>query len=199
MFVALTLLFLNTGPLNAAMANVLPAQLRGWGFAINTMAIHLLGDAASPTLIGVASDRWASQLPVLVTVTLPVAGGPGAAGGARRAGARPGPERRPMSDLTRASSRSPRRSRARPRVLVRSYHGKTLVIESKAGNEPVTEADQAANALIVERLARRLPRRRHPLRGDPRRRARASAARGSGWSIRSTAPATSSWATPASW
>src|SRR5579871_750294 len=44
MFVALTLLFLNTGPLNAAMANVLPAQLRGWGFAMYTMAIHLLGD-----------------------------------------------------------------------------------------------------------------------------------------------------------
>ena len=58
MFVALTLMFLNTGPLNAAMANVLPAQLRGWGFAINTMAIHLLGDASSPTLIGVASDGW---------------------------------------------------------------------------------------------------------------------------------------------
>ena len=71
MFVALTLLFLNTGPLNAAMANVLPAQLRGWGFAMNTMAIHLLGDAASPTVIGVASDRIGLKLPVLLTVTLP--------------------------------------------------------------------------------------------------------------------------------
>jgi len=71
MFVALTLLFLNTGPLNAAMANVLPAQLRGWGFAMNTMAIHLLGDAASPTVIGFASDRIGLYLPVLVTVTLP--------------------------------------------------------------------------------------------------------------------------------
>ena len=45
MFVTLLLLFINTGPLNAAMANVLPAELRGRGFAINTMAIHLLGDA----------------------------------------------------------------------------------------------------------------------------------------------------------
>ena len=61
MFVALTLLFLNTGPLNAAMANVLPAQLRGRGFAMNTMAIHLLGDAASPTVIGFASDRMRPQ------------------------------------------------------------------------------------------------------------------------------------------
>ena len=75
MFVALTFLFLNTGPLNAAMANVLPAQLRGWGFAMNTMAIHLLGDAASPTVIGFASDRIGLKLPVLVTVTLPFLAG----------------------------------------------------------------------------------------------------------------------------
>jgi MFS family permease len=75
MFVALTFLFLNTGPLNAAMANVLPAQLRGWGFAMNTMAIHLLGDASSPTVIGFASDRMGLKLPVLVTVTLPVLAG----------------------------------------------------------------------------------------------------------------------------
>jgi predicted MFS family arabinose efflux permease len=76
MFIALTLMFLNTGPLNAAMANVLPAQLRGWGFAINTMAIHLLGDAASPYLIGAASDRVGGlALPVLITVTLPALAG----------------------------------------------------------------------------------------------------------------------------
>ena len=75
MFVALTFLFLNTGPLNAAMANVLPAQLRGWGFAMNTMAIHLLGDASSPTVIGFASDRMGLKLPVLVTVTLPILAG----------------------------------------------------------------------------------------------------------------------------
>ena len=57
MFVTLLLLFLNTGPLNAAMANVLPPELRGRGFALYTVAIHLLGDAPSPALIGVASDR----------------------------------------------------------------------------------------------------------------------------------------------
>jgi sugar phosphate permease len=75
MFVALTLLFLNTGPLNAAMANVLPAHLRGWGFAINTMAIHLLGDAASPSVIGFASDRMGLATPVLVTTALPLLAG----------------------------------------------------------------------------------------------------------------------------
>jgi MFS family permease len=75
MFVTLTLLFLNTGPLNAAMANVLPADLRGRGFALNTMAIHLLGDALSPWLIGVASDRIGLRWPVLATATLMVAAG----------------------------------------------------------------------------------------------------------------------------
>jgi MFS family permease len=75
MFVTLTLLFLNTGPLNAAMANVLPADLRGRGFAFNTMAIHLLGDALSPWLIGVASDRMGLQMPVLATGCLMVLAG----------------------------------------------------------------------------------------------------------------------------
>jgi 3'(2'), 5'-bisphosphate nucleotidase len=42
--------------------------------------------------------------------------------------------------------------------LVRGYHrSEELVIESKAGNEPVTEADRAASALIVGRLADAFP------------------------------------------
>jgi sugar phosphate permease len=65
MFGSLFLLFLNVGPLNAAMANVLPADLRTRGFALTTMAIHLLGDAASPWLIGVVSDRIGLTAPVL--------------------------------------------------------------------------------------------------------------------------------------
>jgi len=67
MFVTLFLLFMNIGPLNAAMANVLPADLRARGFAVTTMMMHLLGDAASPWLIGVASDRVGLTVPVLVT------------------------------------------------------------------------------------------------------------------------------------
>ena len=74
-FVTLFLLFMNIGPLNAAMANVLPADLRARGFAVTTMVMHLLGDAASPWLIGVASDRVGLTVPVLVTgCTLGVAG-----------------------------------------------------------------------------------------------------------------------------
>lgn len=67
MFVTLFLLFMNVGPLNAAMANVLPPDLRARGFAVTTMVMHLLGDAASPWLIGVASDRIGLTAPVLVT------------------------------------------------------------------------------------------------------------------------------------
>ena len=55
--VTLFLIFLSLGPLNAAIANVLPANLRSQGFAINVLAIHFLGDAISPYFIGLASDH----------------------------------------------------------------------------------------------------------------------------------------------
>jgi predicted MFS family arabinose efflux permease len=75
MFVTLLLLFMNIGPLNAAMANVLPADLRARGFAVTTGVMHLLGDAASPYLIGRASDAVGLTAPVLVTgLLLAVAG-----------------------------------------------------------------------------------------------------------------------------
>jgi MFS family permease len=67
MFMTLLLLFLNTGPLNAAMANVLPPDLRARGFALYTVAIHLLGDAISPPIIGLAADHLGLMLPVLVS------------------------------------------------------------------------------------------------------------------------------------
>jgi MFS family permease len=74
-FATLLLLFVNIGPLNAAMANVLPADLRARGFAVTTGVMHLLGDAASPWLIGVASDAVGLRLPVLVTGSLLVLAG----------------------------------------------------------------------------------------------------------------------------
>ncbi len=70
MFGTLFLLFLNTGPLNAAIANVLPPSLRARGFAITTMVMHLLGDAASPWLIGIASDRVGLTAPTVATGVL---------------------------------------------------------------------------------------------------------------------------------
>lgn len=74
-FVTLLLLFLNIGPLNAAMANVLPSDLRARGFALSTMAMHLLGDAASPWLIGIVSDQVGLTAPILAAgVLLALAG-----------------------------------------------------------------------------------------------------------------------------
>ena len=65
MFVTLALLFMNTGPLNAAIANVLPPALRARGFGLNTLVIHMLGDAISPFLIGLASVSLGLRTPVL--------------------------------------------------------------------------------------------------------------------------------------
>lgn len=50
-------LFLNTGPLNAAIVNSVAAPIRATAIGLNLLIIHLLGDATSPTIIGAISDR----------------------------------------------------------------------------------------------------------------------------------------------
>jgi MFS transporter, Spinster family, sphingosine-1-phosphate transporter len=70
LFVTLTLLFLNTAPLNAAMTNVLPPELRARGFGAYILTIHVFGDAFSPMVIGFASDRIGLRLPVLFTALM---------------------------------------------------------------------------------------------------------------------------------
>jgi predicted MFS family arabinose efflux permease len=60
-------LFLNYGPLNAAMVNVLPSQARARGVGVHTTVIHLFGDACSPFMIGMASDAIGLRVPVLAT------------------------------------------------------------------------------------------------------------------------------------
>lgn len=75
MFVTLFLLFVSTGPLNAAIANVLPPTLWARGFGASTLCIHMLGDALSPLLVGLASDRVGLAPPVLATGLLLVLAG----------------------------------------------------------------------------------------------------------------------------
>jgi predicted MFS family arabinose efflux permease len=58
MFLAEFFLFLNMGPINAVIVSVTKPQARSMAFAANILVIHALGDAVSPTLIGLASDRW---------------------------------------------------------------------------------------------------------------------------------------------
>ncbi len=57
-FVAEVCVFLNTGPLNAVIAAVSRAPVRATAFAANIFIIHLLGDAISPALMGLVSERW---------------------------------------------------------------------------------------------------------------------------------------------
>jgi MFS transporter, Spinster family, sphingosine-1-phosphate transporter len=51
-------IFLNNGPLNAAIANVVSPNSRAFAFSLSTLTLHLLGDTASPPLIGFISDRF---------------------------------------------------------------------------------------------------------------------------------------------
>jgi hypothetical protein len=52
MFVVVFLLFLNTGPSNAALANVSYSNMRERAFALNILIIHLFGDVAAYPSIG---------------------------------------------------------------------------------------------------------------------------------------------------
>jgi sugar phosphate permease len=49
-------LFLSTGPINAAIANLVTANERATAIALSVFVIHLLGDVISPFLIGAISD-----------------------------------------------------------------------------------------------------------------------------------------------
>ena len=55
--VAVFFIFLGTGPVNAATLNAVPANLRAMAMAGQLFAIHVFGDAFSPKLIGIVSDR----------------------------------------------------------------------------------------------------------------------------------------------
>jgi len=61
-------LFLNTGPLNAAIVNSVAAPIRATAISVNLFVIHALGDAFSPGLIGRISD--ATNLRVGLAATL---------------------------------------------------------------------------------------------------------------------------------
>jgi MFS transporter, Spinster family, sphingosine-1-phosphate transporter len=50
------LLFMSTGPINTAIVNLVDPLERASAVALSVLAIHLLGDVFSPSLIGVLSD-----------------------------------------------------------------------------------------------------------------------------------------------
>jgi MFS family permease len=62
LFAAQFLVFLNNGPLNAAVVNAVPPAFRAFAVGVNIFCIHLFGDAASPTAIG-----WVGKVSTLGT------------------------------------------------------------------------------------------------------------------------------------
>ncbi len=66
-FMAEFFLFLNTGPLNAVVLGCVSARIRATAMAVNIFFIHVLGDAISPSIIGVVSDRFGLYRGVMVT------------------------------------------------------------------------------------------------------------------------------------
>jgi MFS family permease len=57
LFLAEFFLFLNTGPLNAAIVNSVSAPVRATAISVNLFCIHAFGDTFSPQIIGAVSDR----------------------------------------------------------------------------------------------------------------------------------------------
>lgn len=57
LFGSVFFVFLNTGPSNAALANVAGPKVRATAFALNILVIHFFGDAFSPPLLGLIAGR----------------------------------------------------------------------------------------------------------------------------------------------
>ena len=75
MFLAVFGLFFNTGPANTILANVTRSAIRATAFAINILAIHLLGDAISPPIVGAIRDESDLHTAFLVvSFLIPLAG-----------------------------------------------------------------------------------------------------------------------------
>ena len=73
--VAELLLFMSTGPINAAIANIVSPFERASAIALSMFAIHLLGDVPSPPLIGHLSDSGSLARAVLIVPVAVAIGG----------------------------------------------------------------------------------------------------------------------------
>ena len=65
---AVFLIFLGTGPVNAATLNAVPAGLRATAMAGQLFMIHVLGDMPSSKVIGIVSDHSNLRLGMAVTL-----------------------------------------------------------------------------------------------------------------------------------
>lgn len=76
LFIAQFFLWFYNGPINAILANSVSSALRARAFALSIFAIHVLGDAISPSIVGVLSDQIGLETAIQL---VPVAMGVGAA------------------------------------------------------------------------------------------------------------------------
>jgi MFS family permease len=72
---ALVLLFLNTGPINAAILNCVTPAFRAFAMGMNVLLIHLLGDALSPTAIGMIKDATSLSTAIILNAVPVLLGG----------------------------------------------------------------------------------------------------------------------------
>lgn len=77
MFLAECCIFLNTGPCNAILVNVVPPVMRSTAFAVNIFLVHILGDIWSPILIGAIADATGGNLTAGMLLTVIAIGGSG--------------------------------------------------------------------------------------------------------------------------
>jgi hypothetical protein len=61
-------LFLNTGPLNAAIVNAVSAPIRATALAVNIFIIHFLGDVPAPAIMGWIADK--ASLPLAFSAAI---------------------------------------------------------------------------------------------------------------------------------
>ena len=66
---------MSTGPINAAIANIVSPLERASALALSMFAIHLLGDVPSPPLIGHLSDVSSLARAVLIVPVAIAIGG----------------------------------------------------------------------------------------------------------------------------
>jgi hypothetical protein len=60
-FLAEALMFINTGPCNAVIANVVAPNMRATAYAVSVFLVHFLGDIWSTSLIGWVADTFGQQ------------------------------------------------------------------------------------------------------------------------------------------
>ncbi|MBS2027490.1 MAG: MFS transporter [Deltaproteobacteria bacterium] len=81
---AMFFLFFNTGPINTALVNCVPSNLRALAVSVNIFCIHAFGDAISSFILGAIADVASRRIAVAFTALPIVIGGLVLLAGARR-------------------------------------------------------------------------------------------------------------------